>query len=409
MKAEILSVGTELLLGQITDTNAPYLAQSLSEMGIDLFWISQVGDNHGRMVDVLRRGWERSDVIVISGGLGPTEDDLTREGISALLGETMEVQPDLDADLRAFFARRGRTMPERNVKQATLIPSSTALANPIGTAPGWWVERDGRIIVAMPGVPVEMKRMWTEEVVPRLSKLAGGAVILSRTLKTIGIGESWVEEELKALIPSTNPTVATYAKQDGVHVRVTAKADDAAGARDLVAGMEAKVRAILKEHVYGVDEETIPDSVASLLHQKGMTLATIESGTAGQLLWTLSSAPTAGEVVLGGAVANKEPMLRRFGVNGLHPENEALLSEGTAKAMAVGARSDSGASLGLGLVCGMETGSGSGQHMGVVHCAVADSEGVVALTNRYSTTLKDVRRRAVLDAVDLLRKRLLAG
>ena len=409
MKAEILSVGTELLLGQLTDTNAPYLAQSLSEMGIDLFWISQVGDNHGRMVDALRRGWERSDVIVISGGLGPTEDDLTREGISELLGETMEVQPGLEADLRAFFASRSRAMPERNLKQATLIPSSRAIPNPIGTAPGWWVERDSRIIVAMPGVPVEMKRMWTEEVVPRLSRIAGGGVILSRTLKTIGIGESWVEEELKELIPSTNPTVATYAKQDGVHVRVTAKADDAAGAREMVAGMEARIRAILKDHVYGVDEETIPDSVAGLLHRKGMTLATLESGTAGQLLWTLASGTSAGEAILGGAMAEGEPLLRSYGVDGPQAADATVLAEETAMAMAVAARTQSGASIGLGLVCGMETGSGSGQHMGVVHCAVADVEGVVGLTNRYSTTLKDVRRRAVLDAVDLLRKRLLAN
>src|SRR5947209_14169473 len=191
MRAEILSCGTELLLGHITDTNATYLAKSLAALGIDLYFVSQVGDNQGRIVETLRRAWERSNLIIMTGGLGPTEDDLARESISALLGENMQVDPELEADLRAMFATRNSRMPERNVKQATLIPSAQALSNPLGTAPGWWVEKDGRIVVAMPGVPVEMKKMWEEQAVPRLqSRLPGGAVILSRTLKCIGIGES---------------------------------------------------------------------------------------------------------------------------------------------------------------------------------------------------------------------------
>ena len=143
MKAEIVSIGTELLLGQITDTNASYLAGELPSLGIDLYFISQVGDNLGRLVDTLRRGWERSDVIVTTGGLGPTEDDVTREAIAALMGETMVVQPELEADLRAYFQRRNRPMTPGNMKQATLIPSAQALPNPVGTAPGWWVEKDG--------------------------------------------------------------------------------------------------------------------------------------------------------------------------------------------------------------------------------------------------------------------------
>src|SRR5512135_1284912 len=152
MRAEIISCGTELLLGHITDTNATYLAQSLASLGIDLYFVSQVGDNQGRIVETLRRAWERTDLVIITGGLGPTEDDLARESISELLGETMQVDSGLEAELRAMFAARNFTMPERNIKQATLIPSSRALRNPRGTAPGWWVEKDGHIIVAMPGV-----------------------------------------------------------------------------------------------------------------------------------------------------------------------------------------------------------------------------------------------------------------
>src|SRR5579885_327242 len=163
MRAEIISCGTELLLGHITDTNATYLAQSLAALGVDLYFVSQVGDNQGRIVETLQQAWRRSDLIVMTGGLGPTEDDLARESISALLGETMQVDPQLADELRATFAARNFPMPERNLKQATLIPSARALRNPLGTAPGWFVEKDGRIIVAMPGVPREMYRMWEEE------------------------------------------------------------------------------------------------------------------------------------------------------------------------------------------------------------------------------------------------------
>src|SRR2546421_1644875 len=199
MHAEILSCGTELLLGQITDTNATYLAQNLAALGIDLYYVSQVGDNLERIVETLQRAWQRSDLIVMTGGLGPTEDDLARESISALLGETMEVDPEQEATLRARFAHANMPMLARNIKQATLIPSAQSLENPLGSAPGWWVEKDAHIIVAMPGVPREMYRMWGEEVVPRLSKYTGG-LIFTRILRIYGLGESRVEELLDALI-----------------------------------------------------------------------------------------------------------------------------------------------------------------------------------------------------------------
>src|SRR5881392_2576748 len=244
MRAEILSCGTELLLGHITDTNATYLAQSLSALGIDLYFVSQVGDNQGRIVETLQRAWERSDLIIMTGGLGPTEDDLARESISALLGETMQVDPILENELRNYFSNRRIRMPERNVKQATLIPSAKVLPNPVGTAPGWWVERDGHIIVAMPGVPREMYRMWEQEALPRLAPYAGG-VIFSRLLRVWGPGESVVEERLDALLHSTNPTIATYAKSDAVDVRISAKAASRQEAEQLVAEIELQARAAL--------------------------------------------------------------------------------------------------------------------------------------------------------------------
>src|SRR5438105_4157626 len=243
MRAEILSIGTELLLGQIVDTNANFLAQQLPTLGLDLYYVSQIGDNLQRLRDAIRRGLERSDVIICSGGVGPTEDDLTREAIADVLGETPIVQPELEKQLREFFTRRGRTMPERNVKQATTIPSGTYLPNPIGTAPGWWVERDGKVIVAMPGVPHEMHKMWEEQAQPRLAKLISGGAIVSRTLKLVGIGESHAEEALGGeLTHSTSPTLATYAKSDGIHLRLTAKAATPAEAEHQLDQFEPRVR-----------------------------------------------------------------------------------------------------------------------------------------------------------------------
>jgi nicotinamide-nucleotide amidase len=283
MRAEIVSIGTELLLGTITDTNAAFLAQRLAGLGIDCFYVSQVGDNQARLVEVLGRAWDRSDLTITTGGLGPTQDDLTREAIASLLAETPETDPATEALLRAFFQRRGYVMPERNLKQAMLIPSASLLNNPVGTAPGWWVERKGdatgsaRIIVSMPGVPFEMKRMWLEEVEPRLRPLSQ-SVIVSRTLKVAGIGESSVEEMVADLMAGANPTLAPYAKRDGVHLRITAKAANEEAARALISVLEEQVRARLGDAIFGADEETPQGVVSELLREGGARFALLEVG-----------------------------------------------------------------------------------------------------------------------------------
>jgi len=215
MKAEIVSIGTELLLGEITDTNASYLASQLPMLGTDLLWVTQVGDNLVRMRECLERAWGRSDLVLTTGGLGPTEDDLTREAIAEMMGEELKVDPELERGLRGFFSIRGFPMPESNIKQATLIPSAKAITNPRGTAPGWWVEREGRILIAMPGPPSEMQRMWQKEVSGRLRERLGHEIILSRTIKTFNMAESAVDEMVSPLLSSTNPTLAVYAKPEG--------------------------------------------------------------------------------------------------------------------------------------------------------------------------------------------------
>jgi len=281
MRAEILSVGTELLLGTITDTNAQYLAQRLTGLGIDCFYISQVGDNQARLVDTLRRAWNRSDLVVTTGGLGPTQDDLTREAIAELLSENLTVVPEQEERLRRFFTLRGQKMPEGNLKQASVIASATTLDNPIGTAPGWWVERRQddrqRIIVSMPGVPFEMRRMWEREVEPRLLARSN-SVLVSRILKVLGLGESHVEEMVADLMNGANPTLAPYAKQDGVHLRITAKASGEAEARRMIDRLESIVRDRLGNAVYGADDDTPESVTARLLAEAGMTLAVLEVG-----------------------------------------------------------------------------------------------------------------------------------
>ena len=281
MKAEIVSIGTELLLGTINDTNAQYLAQRLAELGIDCYFVSQVGDNPVRLAEVLRRAWERSDLTVTTGGLGPTGDDLTREAIAEVLGEEPVVDSALEESLRSWYARRGTVMPERNLKQATLIRSAQAILNPVGTAPGWWVERDNgsssRIIVSMPGVPFEMKRMWENEVEPRLASTTG-TVIVSRTLKTLGIGESAVEEMVDDLMTGSNPTLAPYAKADGVHLRITAKAPDRRQGEAMIAELERRVRERLGDAIYGVDAETPQSAVQRALADAELSVIVLEVG-----------------------------------------------------------------------------------------------------------------------------------
>ena len=287
MRAEVLSIGTELLLGQILDTNAQYLTQRLAALGIDCLFVSTVGDNFGRCRDTIARALGRSDLVICTGGLGPTEDDLTREAIAAALGEEPSVDADLERELRRWFAGRGLQMPERNRKQAWLIPSARAIPNPNGTAPGWDVRKDGKRIVSMPGVPREMTYMWEHHVEPTL---IAGAVLRWRTLKLLGIGESSVEESLGDLVRSTAPTVATYAKNDGVHIRVTDKAPDAATADARIADMERIIRERLGRFVWGADDDTLGSVIGGALVREQWRLATAESLSAGDIARTLVEA-----------------------------------------------------------------------------------------------------------------------
>jgi nicotinamide-nucleotide amidase len=407
MRAEILSIGTELLLGHISDTNATYLAQQLATLGIDLFFVSQVGDNLERLTETLARARARADVVITTGGLGPTEDDVTREAISAALGETPTVDPTLEAELRAFFAERGVVMPERNIKQAWLIPSATSLPNPRGTAPGWWTQRDGVIIISMPGVPSEMRRMWEQEAAPRL-RAHTGAPLFTRILRVSGLGESTVEERLGDLTHSLNPTVATYAKQDAVDVRITAKAATEAAARTLVDAMDAQARSALgARNIFGVDDDTLARVTLRALEQRGETLALMESCTGGLLASLITDTPGSSVAFRGSVVSYATEVKAQFGVPQEILDTYGAVSVETARAMAQAARERLGASVGVGVTGVAGPDPQEGKPVGEVHIAVATSRGVRDTSQRWRGSRADIKSRAALTALNLLRLTLL--
>lgn len=408
MKAEILSTGTELLLGEIADTNSAYLASQLPALGIDLYWITLVGDNLGRLGESLRRAWERSEVILTTGGLGPTDGDLTREAIATMLGEELQVDPRLEKELREFFARRNLPMPPRNIKQATLIPSAQGLPNPRGTAPGWWVEREGKTIVAMPGPPWEMQYMWEKEVVLRLRQKLSGAIILTRTLKTLGLAEARVADMVSSLISSSNPTLGIYAKLDGIYLRLGAKAGSRKEAEEMLAQGEAHLRQILGEHIWGADDDSLESLVGKLLRAKGLTLASMESCTGGLLAATLSSSPESFAYYQGGLVVNSREMALNFGIISQLLERYGMVSPQIAEAMAARAREQLKAEVGVGITGVAGATEQEGQPPGRVFIAVDDGRNKWQHQGNYPPSPPEVKRRAVTASLFGIRQLLLS-
>jgi len=407
VKAEIIAVGTEILLGEIVDTDSQYIAARLPALGIDLFWVTQVGDNLGRAREALERAWQRSDVIFTTGGLGPTEDDLTREAIAAMLGEEMTVDPALEQALRDLFARRSRPMPERNLKQATLIPSARAIPNAYGTAPGWWVEREGRVIIAMPGPPGEMRRMWEAEVEPELRRRSQGIVLVSRTLKTSDVTEGLVDELLGDLKHGANPTVSVYSRADGIQVRIAAKAADRHAADALIAPVEAEARRLLDDAVWGADADTLEGVVGTMLRERGSSLATMESCTGGLLASTITDVPGSSDYFKGGLVSYATEMKLAWGVSREVVETYGVISVECAREMARIARERLSADVGIGVTGVAGPDEQEGKPVGTVHIALDDSSGDARVVSyQFAQSREMVKRRAVTTALSLLRRTL---
>ena len=314
MKAEIISIGTELLLGEITDTNSSFIAGQLPLLGIDVYFISTVGDNQQRLVATLKQAWERSDIIITTGGLGPTQGDITRESIAALLNENLSTNTEAVENLRNYFCHRKLDMPQANLKQARVIPSSTLILNNRGTAPGWWVEKNGHIIISMPGPPYEMQNMWNNEILPKLRQKTAGGIIVSRTIKTFGLGEAKVSELICPYFSSSNPTLGIYAKRDGIHIRITAKGENQERAESLIKERELELRNLLLPYIWGQDSDTLENIVSKLFIKKKLNLSIMESETGGFLANVITSIPESTLFFKGGLVAPSSESKIAFGV-----------------------------------------------------------------------------------------------
>ena len=350
--AEIVSIGSELLLGQIVDTNAAWMAQRLTQLGVNLFYKTVVGDNPGRMREVIGRALERSDVVITGGGLGPTQDDLTREAIAEATGRELVLDKGLQEQIERRFHSRGLIMTANNERQAYIPAGAVTVENPNGTAPSFIVEGPSYAIFALPGVPFEMKWLFDHEVVPYLQRRFDlSETIASRVIKVADIGESSVDDLIGHLIASSsNPTVGVLAHPGQVDVRITAKADNTDEAMKLIAPVEVQVRELLGRHVFAADDETMEGAVGKLLREKDVTVAVYEDMTGGLLADRLQRAST--ESFVEGVISNSTRSDRRLLGRSHEPhqidellDNPAALTDELARAVRAQAESDFGLAL----------------------------------------------------------------
>jgi nicotinamide-nucleotide amidase len=401
MNAGIVSVGTELLMGEVVDTNASYIASQLPLLGLELQSIVVLPDSIESLAEAFHRAWGLFDVVLATGGLGPTQDDLTREALARVLGEEMFVSPELERDLRAMFAAMGWEMPASNIKQATLIPSARSIPNPRGTAPGWWVEKDGKIIVVMPGPPAEMQRMWEAEVMPRLRARVRREAVAVRTLKCLG-SEADVGEKAAPVFAMGNPALGVYAKPDGIHLRLIARAPDDAQAVALLAAAEAKLREALRQQVWGTDTDTLEGRAGSLLAGRRLTLATMESCTGGLLAAFITDVPGSSAYFKGGFVSYTNEMKVALGVDARLIESHGVVSAQAAEAMARAARQQLGADIGLAVTGVAGPDPLEGKPPGLAYIGIAGPDASRAVEGRYPPRRVDVKRLVVTRALHLL-------
>ena len=408
-QVELLAVGTELLLGNTLNTDARDLSRLLSGMGLNVYHHTVVGDNPGRLAQAVEIARSRADVIITTGGLGPTCDDLTKKVVAQAFGLPLEYHPECEESIRAYFAKSGREMTENNLQQAYLPQGCTVLENHWGTAPGCAFCVDGVHVVMLPGPPRECIPMFREQAMPYLSQLTQG-VIHSRTLRIFGLGESGVEQLLRDKMNAlTNPTLAPYAKEGEVELRITAKADTVEQAQAMIAPVEQEVRAMLGDQIYGADVSSLEEVVVPLLARKGLTLGTAESCTGGLIAKRITDVPGASAVLRGGVVSYTNAVKN----NVLGVSQELLDSQGAvcgevARQMALGAREVLGCDLAVSTtgVAGPDS-DDRGNPVGLVYVALATPQGcqVVELHLGGAAQRRDrVRTLAANHALDLVRR-----
>ena len=407
MRCDVLAVGTELLLGQIVDTNSAWIGEQLATAGIDSYLHVQVGDNQARMVAQLRALLADADAVIVCGGLGPTQDDITREAIAEVMGAPLERRDDLADAIREMFASRGRSMPASNLRQADVPKGGEPIPNPNGTAPGLLCPLNGKTVYAVPGVPHEMRHMVASAVIPHLLERSGErGTILSRTLKTWGTSESGLSEMISGRVDTqTNPTIAFLARGiEGLIVRISAKAGTREEAEALIDAEEALLRGILGDLVFGVDDETMESVVSDILRDRGWSLGLAESLTGGLVGSRISDAPGSSEIFKGSIVSYATEVKRSV----LGVTAERVVSGECAVQMAEGARRVLGADVGLAVTGVAGPTEQEGQPVGTVWFGVAlpgrEPEAVHA---RLPGNRLLVRQFSTISLLNLARLRLL--
>ncbi|MBC8570359.1 competence/damage-inducible protein A [Zongyangia hominis] len=393
MKAEILCVGTELLLGDIVNTNAAFIARELARLGIDVYNQSVVGDNPQRLKESLELALERNDMVIMTGGLGPTYDDLTKETVAELFGRKMVLhQPSMER-IERFFQHYRRVMTDNNRKQAYMPEGATVFPNDNGTAPGLAVEQDGKIAILLPGPPREMTPMFLDAVVPYLEQFSG-STLYSTNVHLFGIGESQVETILKEMmVSSQNPTIAPYAKEGEVRLRVTASAKSGEEAKAMVEPAVEKIKEILGEYIYGIDVGDLQTALVKALQSKNKKVAFAESCTGGYLAKRLTEVPGSSSVFDCGVCSYANEIKERI----LHVSHQTLadfgaVSEQTAKEMARGVRELSGADIGVSTTGIAGPGGGSEEKpVGLVYVGIATEDSCEAYELRLSRGYQDER------------------
>jgi nicotinamide-nucleotide amidase len=410
VNAEIVAIGSELLLGQIVDTNSAWMAQRLAEIGVNLFYKTIVGDNAGRMCEIISRALERSDVIITSGGIGPTEDDLTREIVAEVTGQELVLDPHLLEQIEERFRKRGFIMTKNNEKQAYIPAGAIPVENPNGTAPSFIVEDPRGVIISLPGVPFEMKWLFDNRVLPYLrAKFDLREMIVSRVLKIAEVGESSVDDRIGHLIRnSTNPTVGVLAHPGQVDVRISVKTDGVDKAYELIAPVEKEVREAFTHHVFAIDHETMEDVVGKLLIAKGVSIAVIEDLTGGMIAQRLQQAARAS--LAEAMIAHTEQPLRRVLRHSQHPERaEEVLRDDDAltQELAFGIRTHSQADLGLA-VRAIPDPTRTTQNLspGKTYMAVADAKGLYTREYNFAGRGAPDLTRITMYALNLVRRTL---
>jgi nicotinamide-nucleotide amidase len=409
VRAEIVAVGTELLLGQIANTNAAWLSERLAEIGVDVLRHQVVGDNEERIGEAIATAASRSDVVVVMGGLGPTQDDITRPVLARVAGAELVRHPEIERELRDRFAIRGREMPEANLAQAEVPEGARYITPERGTAPGLIVEVGTTRVYALPGVPAEMREMAEGVVLPELAERSGPAALVSRTLRCYGLAESRIAELLEDLFHgSSNPTVAYLAGGGEVHVRLTAKAETRPKAEALLESLEREVRERLGDHAYGIDGDPLEAVVGRVLLERGMTLACAESLTGGGLGERITAVPGASAYFLGSAVTySLEAKRSVLGVSDATLRGPGPVSPECAAEMAAGARRVFGADIAAALTGVAGPDAHGGAEAGQVWIAL-DAEGRSHQHGfRWPFDRELVRRFSELAALDVVRRHLL--